>query len=243
MKCSGTSHQSRQRSIPTGKRCRTQVAGRLAPSRSTRSNGIRVKALLSLPGKPTTSKLPALLLVDHRKGIRVWGNEQPLEANQWGNRAVLIVETLDRGTRALEQNLRSFADDDALHHMRREAMVVGTTIESMQVYEILRSIDLLRSLPEVDGANITVTGRVQDGVNGLYASLLDGNIQRVILGSPPASHRQGPHYLGILRYADIPDAIRLMGSKVRLYGETALAQPFKTLTCPSFAACLANRQP
>ena len=57
-------------------------------------------------------RLPALLIVDHRKGIPVWGNEQPLERNQWGNRAVLVVETLDRGSRALEQNLRSFTDDD-----------------------------------------------------------------------------------------------------------------------------------
>ena len=97
-------------------------------------------------------RLPALLLVDHRKGIPVWGNEQPLERNQWGNRAVLIVETLDRGSRALEQNLRSFSDDDPLHHMKRQAMVAGTTLESMQVYEILRSLELLRSLPNVDPA-------------------------------------------------------------------------------------------
>ena len=37
------------------------------------------------------------------------GNQQPLERNQWGQRAVLVVEqALDRGSRALEQNLRNF---------------------------------------------------------------------------------------------------------------------------------------
>jgi cephalosporin-C deacetylase-like acetyl esterase len=198
--------------------------------------GIRVRALLSLP-QAAGKKLPALLLADHRKGIRVWGNEQPLEANQWGDRAVLIVETLDRGTRALEQNLRSFTDDDALHHMKRQAMVMGTTLESMQVYEILRSIDLLRTVPEVDSSRITVTGRFQDGVNGLYASLLDGRISKVILGSPPSSHKQGPHYLGVLRHTDIADTVKLMGSRVRLYGETALTLPADRY-CPSLAECL-----
>jgi cephalosporin-C deacetylase-like acetyl esterase len=200
-------------------------------------DGLRVRALYSLPATGA-SNLPALLVVDDRKGIRVWGNEQPLERNQWGNRAVLIVETLDRGTRALEQNLRSFADDDALHHMKRQAMVMGTTIESMQVYEIIRSLDLLRTLPEVDPGRITITGRFRDGVNGLYAALLDGNAERVILGSPPASHRQGPHYLGILKYTDIANVIGLMGQKVRLYGDVPIALRPRAALCDSLAECL-----
>jgi cephalosporin-C deacetylase-like acetyl esterase len=199
--------------------------------------GLRVRALYSLPAN-STSKLPAVLLVDHRKGIRVWGNEQPLERNQWGNRAVLIVETLDRGTRALEQNLRSFADDDPLHHMKRQAMIAGTTLESMQVYEILRSLDFLRTLPEVDPTRITITGKFEAGINGLYAALLDGKIERVVLGSPPASHRQGPHYLGILRYTDIPEVISLMGQKARFYGEVPEILSDKNALCSSLIACL-----
>ena len=200
-------------------------------------DGLRVRALYSLPAN-STSKLPAVLVVDHRKGIRVWGNEQPLERNDWGNRAILIVETLDRGTRALEQNLRSFSDDDALHHMKRQAMVAGTTLESMQVYEILRSLEFLRTLPEVDPARISIAGKTETGINGLYAAVLDGRIERVILGSPTASHRQGPHYLGILRYTDIPEVVSMLGQKVRLYGEVPETLRRKTAPCASLAACL-----
>jgi cephalosporin-C deacetylase-like acetyl esterase len=186
----------------------------------TSFEGLRVKAIYSLPaGAASTDKLPAVLLVDHRKGIPVWGNEQPLERNQWGNRAVLIVETLDRGTRALEQNLRSFSDNDLVHHMKRQAMVAGTTIESMQVYEILRSLELLRSLSNVNPATVTVLGKGEDGVNGMYAALLDGKVSRVILHSPPASHIHGPHYLGVLRYTDIPETAQLLAETVRVYGE------------------------
>jgi cephalosporin-C deacetylase-like acetyl esterase len=153
---------------------------------------------------------------------------------------MLLVETLDRGSRALEQNLRSFSDDDPLHHMRRQAMVAGTTLDSMQVYEILRSLEFLRSMPEVDAARITVTGKGETGVNALYAALLDGKVERVVLASPPASHRQGPCYLGILRYTDIPEVVALMGPKVRLYGEIppVLGSLDRTLLGTSLADCL-----
>lgn len=181
--------------------------------------GLRVKAKLSLPVEGAGGKLPALLIADHRRGIPVWGNEQPLERNHWGRRAVLIVETVDRGSRALERNLRSFSDDDPAHHLRREAMVAGTTIESMQVYELMRSLDLLRAIPEIDAGRITVTGKGDMGINAMYAALLDGRVASVLLHSPPASHRQGPHYLGVLRHTDIAGTAAALRGKVRVMGE------------------------
>jgi hypothetical protein len=98
-------------------------------------------------------------------------------------------------------------------------MVAGTTIESMRVYEALRALYFLRSQPEVAADNITVIGASEEGINGLYVAMLDGNVARVVLESPPASHRQGPCYLGILRHTDIPEVIALMRDKVRIYGE------------------------
>ncbi|HEV8262344.1 MAG TPA: acetylxylan esterase [Burkholderiales bacterium] len=203
----------------------------------TSFEGLRMRGLYSLPAEAAGGKLPGVLVVDHRRGIPVWGNEQPLERNDWGRRAVLIVETLDKGSRALEQNLRSFSDDDPYHHLKRQAMIAGTTLESMQVYEVLRSLELLRSLPEVDAARLTIAGKGESGVNGLYAALLDGGVARVVLGSPPATHRQGPAYLGILKYTDIPDVISLMGAKVRFYGETPQALP-SAGRCASLPDCL-----
>jgi len=204
----------------------------------TSFEGLTVKGVYSLPaGAETAAKLPALLLVDHRKGIPVWGNEQPLERNEWGDRAVLLIETLDRGSRALEQNLRSFIDDDALHHMKRQAMVAGTTLESMQVYEILRALELLRSLPTVDPASITIAGKGEMGVNGMYAALLDGKVRRVILSSPPSSHRHGPHYLGILRYTDIPEVAAILSVRLSTYGEVPDALRASP-RCESLQDCL-----
>jgi cephalosporin-C deacetylase-like acetyl esterase len=206
------------------------------PVTFTSFEGLRVKATLSRPAN-ATGKLPALIVADHRRGIPVWGNEQPLERNQWGERAVLLVETLDRGSRALERNLRSFSDDDPVHHMRRQAMVAGTTIESMQVYELLRAIELLRALPDIDAGRITITGKGEMGVNAMYAALLDGGVARVVLHSPPASHRQGPHYLGVLRYTDVAEVATLLGDKLSMYGETP-ATLASVRNCGSPQSCL-----
>jgi hypothetical protein len=121
--------------------------------------------------------------------------------------------------------------------MKRQAMVMGTTLESMQVYEILRSLEMLRSLPEVDPARITVLCKGDTGVNGMYAALLDGKVNRVILNSPPASHRQAPHYLGILRYTDILETASLLGSSLRVYGEAP--RDFRSASvCASLPDCL-----
>jgi hypothetical protein len=202
----------------------------------TSFEGLRVKGTLSRPSS-ATGKLPAVIIADHRRGIPVWGNEQPLEQNQWGDRAVLLVETLDRGSRALERNLRSFSDDDPVHHMRRQAMVVGTTIESMQVYELLRAIELLRSVPDIDASRITITGKGEMGVNAMYAALLDGGVARVVLHSPPSSHRQGPPYLGVLRYTDVAEVATLLGNKLSVYGETP-ATLASIPSCGSPQSCL-----
>jgi hypothetical protein len=136
---------------------------------------------------------------------------------------VLIIETIDIGSRALEGNLRSFRDDDPLHHMKREAMVCGTTIESMQLFEVLHSVEFLKTLPGVDPDRITVTGKGESGINGLYAALLDESIEKAVLCSPPASHRQGPCYLNVLRFTDIPEVVLLLGEKIGMYGEIPLA--------------------
>ena len=71
----------------------------------------------------------------------------------------------------------------------------------------------------------------------MYAALLDGNAHRVILQSPPASHVQGPHYLGVLRYTDIPETAELIGDKLRIYGE--VPDPLRSASvCSSLVECL-----
>ena len=220
---------------------KTVVQGRAIQRVSfTSLDGLRDKGHLFASGQRSRRrvKLPALLLADHRQGIPVWGNEQPIERNQWGDRAVLIVETIDHGSRALERNLRSYNDNDPLHHMKRQAMVTGTTLESIQMYELQRASTFLRTLPNVDaGRESPLRVKAEMGVNCMYAALLDGKVQRIVLHSPTASHLEGPHYLGVLRYTDIPEVAALLADKLSVYGE--IPDGLRSLRrCESLQSCL-----
>lgn len=60
-------------------------------------------------------------------------------------------------------------------------------------------------------------------VNALYASLFEPNITRLDLHDLPASHRDGPDYLHVMRFFDIPQAVSMAAdrSKIRLYTDQA----------------------
>ncbi|MGV8138052.1 MAG: alpha/beta hydrolase [Mangrovibacterium sp.] len=78
--------------------------------------------------------------------------------------------------------------DPALQwHVRRASAWTGRTIASMQVYDLLRCIAYCRTLPEVDPAKITLAAKDGMTVVALYAALLDGNCQQVILKNPVAT--------------------------------------------------------
>lgn len=76
-------------------------------------------------------------------------------------------------------------------HVRRAAAWTGRTIASMQVYDLLRAIEFCRSLPGVDPDQVRIAAREELGAVTLYAALLDGSIDRVILRNPPATQDTG----------------------------------------------------
>ena len=177
----------------------------------TSFEGLKVRGVYSLPlASPEGKLLPAVLALEDEPGVAWWGGKTRKEGYQWGDRAVLVLETLDIGSRAIDDSLR--------HQMHRQAMIAGCSFDGIRVYEIMRGIELLRSQPEVNGEKIAVVGRGAMGVNGLYAALLDDQVARVVLEDPPGSHLEGPCYLGILTRTDIPEVVGLMEENVRLLG-------------------------
>jgi cephalosporin-C deacetylase-like acetyl esterase len=101
----------------------------------------------------------------------------------------------------------------------RNAMHTGRTIDSMRLYDVMRAVEFLRAQPGVDGDRIMVFGRGASGALGLYAALLDTKIQQVMMLDPPASHVQGPIFLNVLRYTDLPEAAALLAPRrLHFYG-------------------------
>ena len=129
-------------------------------------------------------------------------------------------------------------------HVRRNAALAGRTIASMQVYDALRALEFVRGLPEVNERRIAIAGKGQMAVVALYAALLDGNLEAVILRDPPATQNapsepdgtgDAIEMLNVLRHTDLPYAAGLLfpsdvvfvGEKPKTYDWTTTC--FKTL--------------
>ncbi len=183
-------------------------------------DGIRISAIYSLPEHPSANaNLPGIIAIRSDEPS-LWDDvREKMEDYHWGERAVLTVELLDTRSRVIDDSLR--------HQMRRQATIIGRSFDGMRVYELLRSLKLLRSLPEVDPGRITIIGKGALGIDGLYAGILEAQgTAGVVAVSPPASHTAGPFYIGVLRETDIPEALSLMGPRARVVGRTPLALDF-----------------
>jgi dienelactone hydrolase len=101
----------------------------------------------------------------------------------------------------------------------RNAMHVGHTVDSLRLWDVLAAVQALRAQPGVDASRITVMGGGVSGILGLYAALLDPAIHQVVLRQPPSSHVEGPVFLNVLRYLDLPEAAALLAPRrLNFYG-------------------------
>jgi cephalosporin-C deacetylase-like acetyl esterase len=125
--------------------------------------------------------------------------------------AKLMVEPRGTGDTAWGQDLQ--------WHLRRAAAWTGRTIASMRVWDTLRALEAVRSLPEVDGKRLTLAAQGEMAAVALYAALLDGGVERLILQAPPPT-QNGPsradgrgeaiEVLGCLRITDLPQVAGLL---------------------------------
>ena len=90
------------------------------------------------------------------------------------------------------------------------AGLLGTTVEGMQLWDVLRSVDYLLEEEKLPLSSISLYGRKEMSAVAMYAAALDERITRVIIDNPPESHWTGPAFLNVLRYTDIPEVAALL---------------------------------
>jgi hypothetical protein len=89
---------------------------------------------------------------------------------------------------------------------RRRYTLLGQTLDGMRVWDIGRAVAAVRD-PQLFGTtSIVLRGARDAAVNALYASLFIDGLDSVELFAPPASHANGPDYLNVLRFLDVPQA-------------------------------------
>ncbi len=100
-------------------------------------------------------------------------------------------------------------DEKKQTQIRRRFMLLGQTLDGMRVWDIHRTIQALGQIPEVRGMAPGILARDNMAGVALYASLFDPRIARLHLMDLPATHRDGPIFLNVLRYLDMPQAVAL----------------------------------
>ncbi len=95
-------------------------------------------------------------------------------------------------------------------HLRRRFMLLGQTVDGMRVFDLCQGMRAASSLfPHVEGGwSLMADGTM--GVNALYASLFLTEMPFALsLTRLPASHREGPDYLNVMRFLDLPTALAM----------------------------------
>ncbi len=87
------------------------------------------------------------------------------------------------------------------HHLRRRFMLLGQTLDGMRVWDLVQQLQTRKAQ--------TVVLRATDRAAGiaLYASLFSEKVRRLVLNRLTRDHRDGPIFLNVTKYLDLPVAL------------------------------------
>jgi cephalosporin-C deacetylase-like acetyl esterase len=120
-----------------------------------------------------------------------------------GDAAVLLVAP--RGTGPTRWQ------DPAPFAIQRSFALLGRTVDSGRLEDAL--VVAAHVMGGNSGAKWIIAGSGQAGVIAAYAALFDPRLAEVVVVNPPASHRDGPIFLNVLRVLDVPEALGMLAPR------------------------------
>jgi Acetyl xylan esterase (AXE1) len=168
----------------------------------TTEESIRVHGQLFIPRNRKT-RHPALIYVKGKDDI-IFSVDYDHLLSAFANHVVLVLNP-----RAVDYPM----DVNRTSVTKMTIALLGGTLESMQLFDILRAVDYLVEEEKLNLSSISVYGRKHMGGLAVHAAALDERISRLILDDPPASHWQGPALLNILRITDLPEVAGLVAPR------------------------------
>ena len=104
-------------------------------------------------------------------------------------------------------------DEKRFTKIRRRFMAVGQTLDGMRVWDIRRAIQTLHFVRDGEAARIELQADGVMAVNALYAALFESVVKKLLLTNLPPAQIEGPDYLGVLKYTDVPHTAEVVGSQ------------------------------
>ena len=117
---------------------------------------------------------------------------------------------------------RKWTEKNPPNTIARSFVLLGQTVDSGRLRDVAATLNAHKG-------KLRLCGSAQAGIIAAYAALLDfGLIEEVVIVDPPTSHRDGPHFLGVQRVLDIPEALGLLAPdiKLTLVGKSAKDKAF-----------------
>lgn len=179
---------------------------------------IRVTGQLFIP-RDGRSSHPALIYAKGKDDL-VYGVDYDNLLSAYAHHVVLVLHP--RGVDYPIDNMRTAA-------IKMSFALLGTTLETMQLWDILQSVNFLLDGEKLNVQGISVYGRKHMGGLALHAAGLDPRITRVILDDPPVSHWQGPAMLNVLRITDLPEIARMIAPR-EIVSLTAVPEAYRKTT-------------
>lgn len=110
---------------------------------------------------------------------------------------------------------------------RRRFMLLGQTLDGMRVWDVRRAIQAVRGLEAIGAAPLQLSAKGPMAGVVLYASLFEPPVDRIDLRDLPTSHQDGPYFLNVLRFLNIPQAVALAAERCPISIADSNAQAFK----------------
>jgi hypothetical protein len=107
-------------------------------------------------------------------------------------------------------------DEKKQTQLRRRFMLLGQTVEGMQVWDVRRAVQAIRAQPLLQNVPVCLEAKGEMAGVALYASLFEPGVTELTLHDLPRSHAQGPHFLNVLRVLDIPQALAMAAQSKRV---------------------------
>ena len=167
---------------------------------------------------PFPEQFPQGLAVPHDE--KAFEQEKRMFQNfKWGMAYVcprgIGPSAWDRNLDAADPKAKAAAERARTQRLRR-FYLLGQTLEGQQVWDIRCAIRALRAVDGLKDTKLWLqASRLQAG-NAVYASLFEDGITRLDLHEVPRSHTQGPIYLNVLKYLDMPQAVALASERTRV---------------------------